>query len=250
MDEILKLFGAGGNDENQGGAQGQGQYGYSDPNASLPGGGGVWEFGADELQSAAQQSGSVYNLPPPKTPREEFQENTSYAQTDNAGYTVEQPYEEQFSIPGGVPLSEIDIRESTVEGYMKSMNLPFEKADDGLWVLKYEGGAKDYEMFVELSSQELRLVMPVLERVRDACREKVWYHLLRLNYTTDNLSFGLNKRDEVFMVVEIPIRYISYEDFKRAFTYICTMMDEVYPELLFLAQKPSAVSTFLQDSSK
>ena len=252
MDEILKLFGAGGNDDGQSGGQDQGQYRYRDPNESLPGGGGVWEFGSDDVASAAKQSASVYNLPAPRTPPgQEYQGDASYGQElENNAYTIEQPYEEQFSIPGGVPLSEIDIKESTVEGYMKSMSLPFEKADNGLWVLRYEGGAKDYEMFIELNSQELRLVMPILERVRDACREKVWYHLLRLNYATDNLSFGLNKRDEIFMVTEIPIRYISYEDFKRAFTYICTMMDEVYPELLFLAQKPSAVSTFLQDSSK
>ena len=243
MDEILKLFGAVGNDD-QSGYQDQSQ---RDPNQHLPGGGGVWEFGTDDIGSQNQNS-SVYNLPAPRAERaQQYQNEGSYEQEDyNRGYVVDQPYEEQFSIPGGVPLSEIDIKESTVEGYMKSMNLPFEKADSGLWMLRYEGGAKDYEMFVELNSQELRFVMPVLERVRDVCREKVWYHLLRLNYATDNLSFGLNKRDEVFMVAEIPIRYISYEDFKRAFTYICTMMDEVYPELLFLAQKPSAVSTFLQ----
>ncbi len=252
MDEILKLLGAGSNSGNDDQQQYQDpQQGARNPYQSLPGGGETWEFespdeGMDAWRAAQQQNSSVYNLPAPSSPRGHAQPNDDYGQNQGNDYEMDGQYQEEFSVPGGVPMSEIDIKESTVEGYMSSMNLPFEKADAGLWMLRYEGGAKDYEMFVELNSQDLRFVMPVLERVRDVCREKVWYHLLRLNYVTDNISFGINKRDEIFMVIEIPIRYISYEDFKRAFTYICTMMDEVYPELLFLAQKPTAVSTFQQ----
>lgn len=248
MDEILKIFGGGSSDEESEGTAGSG---FSDGgqgrsfgggNQSLPGGGGVWEFempagGIQEWQNS--QQGSVYNVPAPPA-------NNSPQSLQN--YEIEPGLESSgaFAIPGGVPISEIEVKESTIEGYMKTMGLAFEKADSCLWIAKYEGGAKDYDLYVELTSSAVRLVMPVLERVRDVCREKVWYHLLRLNYVTDDITMGVNKRDEIFMSSAIPMRYISYDDFKRAVTYIFTMADEVYPELLFLAQKTTSVSTFLQ----
>lgn len=242
MDEILKLFG-GNQDSSQEDGQ-QGGHRQREPGGNLPGGGGVWEFEMPEggMEALQQNSTSVYKVPPPASPGMPLHHDAIQAEIPEG--------EPQFIVPGGVPLSESGVQESTVEGYMKSLNWPFEKIDAGLWALKYEGGAKDYEMFIELGSEIVRIVMPVIERVRDACREKVWYHLLRLNYTTDQISFGINKRDEIFMVTELLVRYISYEDFKRAITYISTMVDETYPELLYLSQKPNAVSSFKQPSSE
>lgn len=267
MDEILKIFGGGSKDDDyqddpggyggggQGGQSGQGGHGRN-PHQSLPGGGGVWEFempagGIQEWQQQQQQQrrqGDVYNVPAPESDGRRgrdpgmMQGYPDERQPDPMG----PPADDSFAVPGGAPISEIEVQESTIEGYMKTMGIQFEKADTCLWMLKYEGGAKDYDVYVELTSSSVRFVMPVLERVRDVCREKVWYHLLRLNYVTDDVTMGLNKRDEIFMSSILPIRYISYDDFKRCMTYMFTMADEIYPELLFLAQKTTAVSTFLQ----
>lgn len=233
MDEILKIFGAAPSNEAPPPPANSGRSLLE----QLPGGGGVWEFESTDVDQLRQNS--VYNVPPPVGDPSGYNDPAE-------GY----PQQEQFSVPGGVPLSEVHVEEATIEGYLTKVGAPFEKIDDGLWMVKYAGGAKDYEMFIELTQDALRIVMPVLERVREVCREKVWYHLLRMNYTVDSVNFSLNKRDEIFMGTQIPIRYITYEDFKKSFANMCTMMDDVYPELLFLAQKQTAVSSFLQPNQE
>lgn len=273
MDEILRIFGGGSKDDDypeNGSSGGYGGDGHGEggrgggrnPHQSLPGGGGVWEFempagGIQEWQEQQRKSG-VYNVPAPESdrrrdPQQMGQQPQGYG--DDPVMRQPEPMDPMqmspmddpsFAVPGGAPISEIEVQESTIEGYMKTMGIQFEKADTCLWMMKYEGGAKDYDIYVELTSSSVRFVMPVLERVRDVCREKVWYHLLRLNYVTDDITMGLNKRDEIFMSSILPMKYISYDDFKRCMTYMFTMADEIYPELLFLAQKTTAVSTFLQ----
>ena len=63
-----------------------------------------------------------------------------------------------FAVPGGVPTSEIQVTESTIEGYMKTMGIMCEKVDTCLWTMKYEGGAKDYDVYIELTATS---VVPV-----------------------------------------------------------------------------------------
>ena len=265
MDEILKIFGGGGGQEDNSNAdfgQSSQQQGGRNREQSLPGGGGVWEFempdgGIQEWQQQQRQQeqrSNVYNLPAPEADRSGMsmqspQNNLENQKNFPPEYELEPGIENasSFAVPGGVPTSEIQVTESTIEGYMKTMGIMSEKVDTCLWTMKYEGGAKDYDVYIELTATSVRIVLPILERVRDVCREKVWYHLLRLNYVTDDIVIGLNKRDEVFMTSVIPIKYISYDDFKKSLTYIFTMVDELYPELLFLSQKTTAVSSFLQE---
>lgn len=152
-----------------------------------------------------------------------------------------------FSIPGGIPIEAVNIQESTIEGYFSTIGWPFERADQGLWMVKYKGGAKDYDFIVELTQAFLVIVVPIIDRVREGCREKLWYHILRLNYQINQVRFGLNKRNEVLLTLEIPTKIISYEEFKNGVQYLCNLVDDAYPEILFLSQKLEAVSSFMRE---
>ena len=213
MDRLLGMFGMGDQPEdNQGGsAQAPQQQG------------GVWEF---EMPVGGMPSGGV----PP------------------GGMPAEQQAQPVFSIPGGIPKEAIDIQESTIEGYFSTIGWPFEKVDQGLWILKYKGGAKDYDIFVELTPLFLTLVVPVIDRIREGCREKLFYHILRLNYQVTQLRFGINKRNEVLVTIEIPTKTMSYEEFKNGAAQLCSLVDDAYPELLFLSQKLEAVSSFMMEA--
>ncbi|MDQ7823056.1 MAG: hypothetical protein RDV48_09710 [Candidatus Eremiobacteraeota bacterium] len=206
MDDLLRMFGGGQREQPP----------QEDQQAAGREPGGVWEF---EMP--------VGGIPPPSSQQ---------------GQGGEAP----FVIPGGVPQEALDIQESTIEGYYKHLGLEFERMDQGLWLAKYKGSAKDYDMYVELTPQFLVLVIPVIERVRDVCREKLWYHLLRLNYLSNQVRFGLNKRDEVLISIEIPARYLSFDEFKNAFSYIGNLVDDSYPELIYLSQKADALSSFMK----
>jgi hypothetical protein len=206
-------------------------------------GDGSREQGKEEppLQQTQPQGTWEYEMPLP-------QEQGSPAPQGGAGLPGAQPSEPSFAIPGGIPKEALEIQESTVEGYFQNLGWQSEKLDQGLWILKFRGGAKDYDIFVELNSPHLVLVIPVLERVRDSCREKLWYHLLRMNYLSSQARFGLNKRDEVLLTIEIPLATISYSEFQKGLQYICSITDDAYPELLFLSQRPEAQSSFTREA--
>jgi hypothetical protein len=192
-----------------------------------------------QSQTIMRESGAVWEFEMPlKEPHIQGQ----------GGQAQGQDQEQAFSIPGGVPLEAVDLQESTIEGYFANIGWTFEKIDQGLWILKYKGGAKDYDIFVELTPQYLVLVVPILERVREGCKEKLWYHLLRLNYMTNIVRFGLNKRDEVLLTLELPIGSISYQEFQKGVQHLCTIVDDAFPEILFLSQKIDALSSFVRES--
>ncbi len=202
-------------------------------------GGDSSEKGKDEAppQQAQTQGMWEYEMPLP-------QEQGSAAPPGLPG----QPPEPAFSIPGGIPKEALEIQESTIEGYYQNLGWQFEKLDQGLWIVKFKGSAKDYDIYVELNSPFLVLVIPVLERIRDSCREKLWYHLLRMNYLSSQARFGLNKRDEVLLTIEIPLATISYGEFQKGLQYLCSVTDDAYPELLFLSQRPEALSSFTRET--
>ncbi|MGV8119042.1 MAG: hypothetical protein AB2L14_04675 [Candidatus Xenobiia bacterium LiM19] len=176
------------------------------------------------------------------------QEQGSAASQGDPGLAGPPSQEPAFSIPGGIPKEALDIQESTIEGYYQNLGWQFEKLDQGLWILKFKGSAKDYDIYVELNPPHVVLVIPVLERVRDACREKLWYHLLRMNYLSSQARFGLNKRDEVLLTIEIPLATISYGEFQKGLQYLCSVTDDAFPELLFLSQRPEALSSFTREA--
>ncbi|MHC9539586.1 MAG: hypothetical protein AB9903_08700 [Vulcanimicrobiota bacterium] len=176
------------------------------------------------------------------------QEQGSAASQGVLGMPGPPSQEPAFSIPGGIPKEALDIQESTIEGYYQNLGWQFEKLDQGLWILKFKGSAKDYDIYVELNAPHVVLVIPVLERVRDACREKLWYHLLRMNYLSSQARFGLNKRDEVLLTIEIPLATITYGEFQKGLQYLCSVTDDAYPELLFLSQRPEALSSFTREA--
>jgi|GEM_PF-1941895 len=204
---------------------------------------GSGEQGKEEApaQQAQPQGVWEYEMPLP-------QEQGSSASQDSSLLPGPPSQEPVFSIPGGIPREALEIQESTIEGYYQNLGWQFEKLDQGLWILKFKGSAKDYDIFVELNSPFLVLVIPVLERVRDSCREKLWYHLLRMNYVSSQARFGLNKRDEVLLTIEIPLATISYGEFQKGLQYICSVTDDAYPELLFLSQRPEAQSSFSREA--
>jgi hypothetical protein len=195
-----------------------------------------------QSQTLMRESGAVWEFEMP------FKEPHVQGQGPGAGQPQEEPADQGFAIPGGVPQEALDLQETTIEGYFNNIGWAFEKIDQGLWILKYKGGAKDYDIFVELTPQYLVLVVPILERVREGCKEKLWYHMLRLNYMTNIVRFGLNKRDEVLLTLEIPVGTISYQEFQKGVQHLCTIVDDAFPEILFLSQKLDATSSFLKES--
>jgi hypothetical protein len=227
MEHLLNMFGGGGEGEPeeeapiQTGIRQTGSGGGGTSGGGAPG--GNWEF----------------EMPPEGLPQRGGGQQ---------GGAQQGPPEPSFNIPGGIPPEAVDIHEETVEGYFNNLGWQFEKIDQGLWILKFKGGAKDYDIFVEVTSQFLIMVVAVLERVRDTCKEKLWYHLLRTNYLTTQLRFGLNKRDEVLLTLEMPVSLISYLEFQKGLQYLCNTVDDAYPELLYLSQKTDALSSFLKDA--
>jgi len=141
-------------------------------------------------------------------------------------------------------VAQMEISDSIIEGFLVRDGWKYEKIEPGLWVTHLKTADASFDIYLELSKEFLQLLLPLVEEVNPQCAPRLWKHLLHLNYSLNSVRIGLNRREEVFLILEIPTQDLDFLKFQKAINLLSVTANDNYPEVIELARNFNAPSRF------
>lgn len=123
-------------------------------------------------------------------------------------------------------------------------------SDLGTWHILLKGEAVNFELFVRVTEWWVFLtVNPLALGPKDpAMRNKLYQHLLHLNYDVTVAKYSLNKEGDVVLTVELPCdspESFQYGEMEDAINLIYNNHSKHYIEILRLCTEANAPSAYL-----
>jgi Putative bacterial sensory transduction regulator len=139
-----------------------------------------------------------------------------------------------------------DITPNTVEKYFGEYGWSFETLEDGIWRTGFKGENGFFTIYLRLT--ENWLYMSISPYVPQPEEERARVHtmeaMLHFNREMNLAKFVLDEDDDVTLTVELPVGALTYPIFAEGLTALAYYADDIYTDLLELAENPNAISRF------
>ncbi len=139
-----------------------------------------------------------------------------------------------------------ELNAETVERYFGEYGWSFETIGDAIWRTGFKGENGFFTIYMRLTENWLYMTIspfvtqPTVERTRVHTMEA----MLHFNREMNLAKFVLDEDEDVTLTVELPVNALSYEVFAEGLTALAYYADDIYPDMLELAENPNAVSRF------
>jgi hypothetical protein len=137
----------------------------------------------------------------------------------------------------------------TIDGFFQQYGWTYQRdmqdAPD-VWNTGWRGDAASFRMFIKLTDNWIYFTISpfVVAPKKPECKEKLYYHLLRLNRDVNMAKFCIDNDGDVVLTVELPCTDLDYNEFSDAIGALCYYADDTYVEMLNLATTPNAASRY------
>jgi hypothetical protein len=145
-----------------------------------------------------------------------------------------------------------EVNAQTIERFFAKYQWSFETISDGVWRTGFKGESGFFTIYMRLTDTWLYMTIspfvpaPQLEKARIHTMEA----MLNFNREMNLAKFVLDEDEDVTLTVELPISALRYEVFSEGLTALAYYADDIYPDMLELAQDANAVSRFRSLSGK
>ena len=130
-----------------------------------------------------------------------------------------------------------------IDEYFQKLDWPFSKREPTLWDSGYVGENFRVRFVVRLTERWLYVNALLPAKIRPECRNNLFEHLLRLNYSLNGVKLYLDNDEDVTMAIEILAADVSVDEFEGALYAVCSNADRHFVELIRMATDPNAVSS-------
>ncbi|MFN3267229.1 MAG: YbjN domain-containing protein [Deinococcales bacterium] len=145
-----------------------------------------------------------------------------------------------------------EVNAQTIERFFAKYQWSFETIADGVWRTGFKGENGFFTIYMRLTDAWLYMTIspfvpaPQLEKARIQTMEA----MLNFNREMNLAKFVLDEDEDVTLTVELPLSALRYEVFSEGLTALAYYADDIYPDMLELAQDANAVSRFKNLSGK
>lgn len=141
----------------------------------------------------------------------------------------------------------MSITPETIDGYFEQYGWTFSHEEGSSdWNTGFRGDVHSFRIFVRLTDNWVYFtIIPFIVGPKNPeCKQRLYWHLLRLNRDVNMAKFALDEDDDVLLTVELPCESLDYSEFSDALGALCYYADDTYVEMLNIAQIPGASSRF------
>ena len=145
-----------------------------------------------------------------------------------------------------------EVKPQTVEKFFGEYGWSFETIGDGVWRTGFKGENGFFTIYMRLTDAWLYMTIspfvpaPELEKTRVHTMEA----MLHFNREMNLAKFVLDEDEDVTLTVELPVSALRYEVFAEGLTALAYYADDIYLDMLELAEDVNAVSRFRSLSGK
>jgi hypothetical protein len=140
-----------------------------------------------------------------------------------------------------------EITPEIIDGFFEQYGWSYSRDEGGRdWSTGFRGDVSSFRILVRLTDNWIYFtIIPFIVATKnEACRQRLYWHILRLNRDITLAKFGLDEDNDVLLTVELPIESLDYSEFADALNAICYYADDTYLEMLNLSQRPDAPSRY------
>ncbi len=141
----------------------------------------------------------------------------------------------------------MSVTPEVIDGYFEQYGWTYSREPGSNdWSTGFRGEVNNFRIFVRLTDNWAYFtIIPFIVGPKDSqCKQKLHWHLLRLNREINMAKFALDQDDDVLLTVELPSENLDYSEFSDALGALCYYADDTYLEMLNIAQTPEASSRF------
>lgn len=138
------------------------------------------------------------------------------------------------------------IPPETIDGFFEKYGWTYQRDTPDVWRTGWRGDVASFRMFIKLTENWIYFTISpfVVAPKKPECKEKLYFHLLRLNRDINMAKFCIDSDGDLVLTVELPCANLDYEEFSDAIGALCYYADDTYLEMLNLAQNAGAPSRY------
>jgi len=126
------------------------------------------------------------------------------------------------------------------EQYFEEYGWVYEKIDTETLVSGFQGETLTFQIFIKSDDSWVYFVLlPFINEPQPEYQEKIYAHLLQLNYEMNMVKAGIDEDGDIFLAVELPASDLDYEHFSDALDALSYYADKYYLQTLNLAMDPT-----------
>lgn len=123
-----------------------------------------------------------------------------------------------------------------LDQYFEQYGWDYEQFDNETFVSGFQGEASTFQIFIKSDDDWVYfMLLPFINKPKPEYQEKVYSHLLHLNYEMNLVKAGIDDDGDVFLAVEIPTDNLDYQRFCDALDALSYYADTHYLQTLNLA---------------
>lgn len=141
----------------------------------------------------------------------------------------------------------MSVTAETIDGYFEQYGWTYSREPgSNSWTTGFRGDVSNFRLFVKLTDNWIYFtIIPFVIGPKDPeCANRLHWHMLRLNREINMAKFCLDEDNDVVLTVELPCENLDYSEFSDALGVLCYCADDMYLEMLNIAQSLSASSRF------
>ena len=103
-----------------------------------------------------------------------------------------------------------------------------------------QGETSTFQIFIKFDDNWVYFILlPFINKPRPEYQEKIYAHLLQLNYEMNMVKAGIDEDGDIFLAVELPASDLDFEHFSAALDALSYYADKYYSQTLNLAMGPA-----------
>lgn len=127
-----------------------------------------------------------------------------------------------------------------VKRYFEEYGWVYEQIDTETLVSGFQGEDSTFQIFIKFDDNwAYFMLLPFINKLQSEYQEKIYLHLLQLNYEMNMVKAGVDQDGDIFLAVELPISDLDYEHFSDALDALSYYADKYYLQTLNLAMDPT-----------
>ena len=120
----------------------------------------------------------------------------------------------------------------------------YNRLDETTIASGFRGEVTTFQFFIKIAADWVYFVLvPFVGKPRVKCRERLFEHLLRLNYEMNLVKAGLDEDGDVSLTVEVPSDALDIRRFSDALDGLSYYADTHYLDTLNVAMNPAYRAT-------